>query len=549
MKEIRYSKDARKELLSGVEIIAKAVKTTLGPSGRNVLIRNQYESRPFSTKDGVTVAGQISSEHPIEQIAIESLQDIANITDEGAGDGTTTATVLAEAILKEGMKRIDEYNVIDVKRGLEEASRIIVQLLKDNAIDVSEDMDKLREVAMISSNHDEEIANIVFDAFQVAGKQGIVNIKRSRSFDSYVKSIEGMTLPIGYLSKYYINRPEEVCELEKPWVYITDKKITKISENLDHLLGTAAENDQAVLIMCAGVDPAVSEMFIRNVQAGSINLCVTRNPGFGNEQADLLRDLGTVLGKEPFIENEGLNFDEIDKEDLFSYIPRCKEVTLTDQNTSFKGAYFEEDAEENAAKIERAKEARADNLREQTNNTQTQYEKSVLQTRISRLSDGIAFINIGARSETEFKEKQARVQDALYAIKAAFQEGIIPGGGAALYSISGYLELDSKSANESTLYGAEILKNAIQRPMLQIIENVGDTLTEEDLEQIRENFRTGYNAIERTIEPDMFKANIIDPVKVTRVALESAVSISSMVLTTECAIVDTAVYENNKPQF
>jgi chaperonin GroEL len=586
-KEIQYSQDARKQLLSGVEIIAKAVKTTLGPSGRNVLIRNKGENRPFSTKDGVTVAGQVSSDNPIEQVAIESLQDIANITDEGAGDGTTTATVLAEAILVEGLKDIDNYNLFDVKRGIEETMKIITDTLEANTvrIDSKEDVEKLREVAMISSNYDKEIADVVFDAFGISGRQGIVNIKRSKSFDTYVKSIEGMTLPVGYISKFYANNAEGTCILEKPWVYITNQKINKVGPNLDYFLATAAARNESVLIMCAGVDPAVSEMFIRNAQQGAISLCVTRNPGFGNEQEDLLHDLGIVLGAKPFIENEGLPFEEINQEDLFDYIPRSKEVTITEHVTSFMEPYVdttrtgwidrlsERDEEGNVisaptteevdeavekakakrdnllSKIAQDKEDRADKLRDIISETHTQYEKSQLQTRISRLADGIAFINIGAKSTTEFLEKQARVQDALYAVKSAYQEGIVPGGGSALFSISHSLELDVKNDNASMRYGSEVLMRAIKRPMMQIIENVGVELSEQELDEIGLDFRKGYNARTRKIADDMIAEGVIDPKKVTRVALESAVSVASMVLTTECVIVDKDVYESQKNQF
>lgn len=583
MKEIKYSIDARRELLSGVEMIAKAVKTTLGPSGRNVLIRNKGENRPFSTKDGVTVAAQVSSPNPIEQVAIESLQDIANITDEGAGDGTTTATVLAEAILKKGLENIADHNLFDVKRGIEEASRLVVEILNEKAIDIKSDLGKLREVALISSNHDTEIADVVFDAFEISGKQGIVNIKRSKSYDTYVKAIKGMTLPVGYISQFYANNSEDTCILEKPWVYITNKKITTVSPNLDYLLGQVAEKGDSILIMCAGMDPLVSDMFIRNAQQGALKVCITKNPGFGNEQEDLLRDLGTVLGAKPFLENEGLDFDDIAQEDLLSYIPRSREVTVTRNVTSFMEVYVDVSREfvkseliknadqdidvltedqitkevenrklekvEILARIETQKEARAQKLRDEVENTTAQFEKSQLQTRISRLADGIAFINIGSRSNTEFLEKQARVQDALYAVKSAYQEGIIPGGGTALYTIASQMKIDSISKNPSILYGAEVLRAALETPMLQIIENVGVTLSEKELEKIGDSFNCGYNASTRIIEDDLVAIGVIDPKKVTRVALESAVSIAAMVLTTECVIVDKEVYEKEFKQF
>lgn len=583
MKIILHSKEARDKLLSGVEILAKPVKATLGPSGRNILIRNKGEGRPFSTKDGVTVAGQVGSKDPIEQVAIESMQDIANITDEGAGDGTTTATILAEAIIKEGLKDIGSHNLFDIQRGIQEASRVIVELLEKKAINIQDDEDKLKEVAMISSNGDKEIADVVFDAFKIAGKQGIVNIKRSRTFDTYVKSIHGMTLPVGYISPYYVNTKDDTCVLDKPWVLMIDKKINKVTPNLDYFLGEIAAKGESVLIMCMGVDPAVSEMLVSNTRNGAIKLCVTKLPGFGPEQEELLRDLGCVLGKEPFIEHKGVDFESLAQEDLFSYVPRAKEVTVTEQTISFVEAYIDTtsdtikasltdvdkegkliepskkqveqgvvEAKEARTKvladIELAKEARANKLREVLSETLTSYEKSQLQTRISRLSDGIAFINIGARSETEFIEKQARVQDALYSIKAAYEEGVIPGGGAALLSLS-TIEFGSKSNNESIIRGFEILRKAIQQPFYQILSNVGIDPLDLDMEICLNKFSAGFNGVSKEVEIDMIKAKIIDPKKVTRVALESAVSIASMILTTESIIVDSEVYEPHNAMY
>jgi len=575
MKDIIYSNEARERLLSGFNIIGTAVKTTLGPSGRNVLIKNDMEQRPFSTKDGVTVAGQVHSDDSFEQIAIESVQDIANNTDAGAGDGTTTATVIAEAIFTEGLNFPEHLNLLEIKKGMDETVALIVQELQKRAIPIQNNPEKLKEVALIASNYDKEISELVYDAFKVAGRQGIVNIKRSQSYDSHMTSIEGMTLPTGFRSKYYINAENETCILEHPWIYSTDKKISKLSPNLEYLLTKAAEDEAALLIICPEMDYHVSEMIIRNVVQGSLKACVARTPGFGNEGADLLSDLGTILGKEPFIENVSIQFEDLPQKDLFNWLPRASEVVITENTLSVKEASGVSDTQ--LKQIAKQKIERADLLRAKITKTMTQYEKSVLQARISRLSDGIAFINIGSKSNTEFLEKQARLQDALYAIKSANEEGIIPGGGTALLSISKHLVLDSKSQNESMKYGSDVVMRAIRKPFFQIIENVtgepmkrspkgffeiltaslifftgvnawdyDNILSAEEINDCEDIFNVGFNAKTKMIEGDMIKAGIIDPVKVTRVALESAASISGMLLTTECVILNMKPVETVK---
>jgi chaperonin GroEL len=547
MKEIIYSNDARMKLRSGVNKIAKAVKVTLGPSGRNVLISNSQETRPFSTKDGVTVAGQIWSDDPIEQVAIESLQDIANNTDESVGDGTTTATVIAEAIIEAGLNTPKHINLLDMKRGIDQAVKFIVELLKKNATDIQEDDKMLKQVALISSNYDEEIADIVFRAFKTAGKQGVVNIKRSRDFVTHLTTIEGMTLPTGYRSKYYVNdHANDTCVMEQPYVFMTNQKIGKFAEtNFGHLVQQVSEFDGSLLIICPDMDQAVSDMLIRNVTNGALKACVVRAPGFGNEQTELLRDLGVVLGKEPFLENEGIQFEDIAKDDIFKYIPQSEGANVGEQITSIKGAYGLDEKQDKI--VHEMMEARAEALRVELSNTTTAYEKSQLQRRISRITDGIAYINIGAKSDTEFLEKQARIQDSLYAIKSAYEEGIIPGGGSALLSAS-LLEFGSKSSDEAAEYGTSILSQAIRQPFLQIIENVGVELTNKELNVCEKNFVSGFDAKTGKVSNDMIKSGIIDPVKVTRIALESATSIAGMLLTTECVVVNKSNPQNHPQQ-
>ncbi len=545
MKKIVYSKDARKQLLTGVNIIAKAVKVTLGPSGRNVLIRNKEESRPFSTKDGVTVAGQIGSEDPIEMIAIESVQDIANTADYNAGDGTTTATVIAEAILTEGLNFPDHLNLLDIKRGIDQAVNIVINELKERAISVEGNLEMLHKVALVSSNYDLEAADIVAKAFKVSGKQGIVNIKRSVDGETYMTSIEGMTLPTGYRSKYYItDHVNDVCQLIEPYVFMTNKNISKMEPNFDFMISECAKNQQPLLIICPSIDELISTMLIENAQRGFLKVCVVKAPGFGNDTTELLRDLGFVLGKQPFLDKEGIQFEDLAEEDIFKYLPQSEEVMVSEQSTSIKGAFGFSEEEE--AKVETDTQARADVLREQLKHTKQAYEKGVLQTRISRLTDGIAYINIGASSDSEYIEKQGRIQDALYSIKSANAEGVVPGGGAALLTIS-KLELGSRSDNESIAFGADLVMRAIRAPFMQIIENVGLKLSEYNVEACEKYFDAGIDAKREAFCANMIESGIMDPVKVTRVALESAASISGLLLTTECVVVDTDVFLKRNP--
>jgi chaperonin GroEL len=545
MKHIEYSKDAREKLLSGVDKIARAVKVTLGPSGRNVMIRNERDDRPFSTKDGVTVAGHMWSDDPIEMAAIEAMQNIANDSDNKAGDGTTTATVIGQAIMHAALKMPDHLNLIDVKRGMDEAARIIVEELKDRAINIQEDDEKLKQVAMISSNFDKEIADIVFRAFKAAGKQGVVNIKRSHTTDTYLKIIEGMNVPVGFRSVYYVNdHKENVVRMEKPYVFITNKKISKLTPNFKAMImKILAEEEQPLLIMCPDIDPLISDKLIQNKIEAGANVCVVKTPGFGHESIDLIKDISTMLGKPAFLENE-MDLEDIAEEEILNYIPRCEELVVGEHNTSFKKAYVEGD--EDGSKTQAIRDGidlRVEQLRDEVKETRTQYERSKLQTRISALSDGLAFINIGAHSEPEFREKQDRIQDALHAVKSAYEEGIIPGGGAALLSLSKF-ELGSRSDNDSTKFGAKIVMEAIREPFFQIIRNVGLEQIESSSVQICEDlFESGFDGREKEFVNNMIDAKIIDPVKVTRVALESAVSIAGLMVTTECVIIDDEPYK------
>lgn len=550
MKKTEYGNNARVKLSSGVTKLSRAVKSTLGPSGRNVLIKREGEN-PFSTKDGVTVAGELSSDDPIEQVAIETIQMVSANTDNVTGDGTTTATVLSEYIIKKGLDFPEHLNLLEIKKGIDQCVLEVVKLLKRYQKECIGEQ-QLKQVALISSNYDEEVAGIVIEAFAISGKQGVVNIKRSRTYESSVTSIKGMNLPTGYRSKDYINDYEnEVCEFKNPLILFTNKKIDGISDNFDHLLKHVSENDLELLIICKDMDVLVSNMLIQNKRKGAIKVCVVRAPGFGTEQEELLRDIGAILGKDPFIENEAIDFDELDPEAILDYIPTSEGVVVSEQNLSIKAL----DSQKSVM------EARADILRGQITNETNTYEKSQLQTRISRLTDGIAFINIGSVSDMEFIEKQHRIQDALYAVKSAYSEGIVPGGGAALFSIS---EMISLPSDESLAYGYSIIKEAIKMPLVQICENAGvyvkrekrnwiqrifgksrDYLDESLVEIMYDRFYYGYNVKTDTVE-NMIDAGIIDPMKVTRVALENAASVAGLLLTTECVIVDDEAYKKRR---
>jgi chaperonin GroEL len=538
---MRYGNEATNTLIEGFTALAKAVKVTLGPSGRNVFIKPKGEA-PFNTKDGATVAGHIGSEDPMIMAAMESIRDVANLSDEVAGDGTTTATILAEAILEGGNNLNGNVNLIDVKRGIENSVKEYVSILKEKAIEIKDDAKMLRQVALISSNYDEEAADLVYDAFKIAGRQGIVNIKRSKTFESYNSSIEGMTLPMGFRSIYYINDIEnQVFQQDDCYVYMTNKKIDKMQGNFQFLLEQVVAEESSLLIICKDMDISISDVLVREASKANIKVCVCSAPGFGNEQSDHLKDLGVVLGKEPFIENEGIDFDHIPADEILDYLPISSSIIVSKDVTSIKGPAT--DDEEFLKKIEIEKQERADYLRSELEKHNTEYEKSQIQTRISRISDGIAYINIGAYSDTEYKEKQARIQDALYSIKCAAEEGIIPGGGSALLSVS---KIGLGSKNHDMRIGIDILNKAIQKPFKQIIANVGTSLSERKIDFCKSNWEAGYDAKSKRVVPDMIEAGIIDPVKVTRTALENAASIAGMLLTTECMIVDTDAYEKPK---
>ena len=539
-KNIIYGDEARKGLLSGLEQIEKAVKVTLGPSGSNVLIRVKGEARPFSVKDGVTVAREVFSDVPIEMVAIESVQDVANKSDELAGDGTTTATVLAAAIFKAGVNLDKNLNRLEVKRGIDKCISLIVDALESKSISVKDSPKMLKQVALISSNNDEEIADLVIQAYEAAGKQGIVNIKRSRTYETYLTTIQGMNLPMGLASPYFMtDMKNETCEFDETYVYLSNEPLTDVSENFNHLLETVNKETANLLIVVPKIDDVVLSMLVTNVAKANFKVCVCVAPDFGDEQMHTLRDIGSALGKAPFLKEEGVQFNSLAKEDVMASLPKAKGISVGLQYTSIKGVAG---TKEYRAKVRKQMEERADSLREKIKTVTTPYEKNILHMRISRLTDGVAYINLGAYSDTEFLEKQHRINDALHATKNAVQEGIIPGGGTALLSLS-KMEIETRNNNPSLQAGIDIVMEAIKSPFNQIISNVGvEEIDLEDFDNCQNNWEHGYDARAGVFVESMIKQGIIDPVKVTRVALQNAGSISGMLLTTECVIIDPSVY-------
>jgi chaperonin GroEL len=559
-KVIIYGDEARAKLSNGVATISKAVKGTLGPSGRNVLIRvSGGEKKPFTTKDGVTVASQIESRCYVEQQAIELIQDVANLADSKAGDGTTTATILAEAIFMAGIqKSSSKTNLLDLKRGIDFGTATIVERLKELSVlcvtDKGEvDYKKLKEIALISSNDDEEISEVVVDAFKTSGKQGVVNIKRSRNHETYLTTISGMNLSTGYMSPYYVNDfANDTANHTAPYVYMTNENITTLTDNFQALIAEVAKQQVPLLIICKDMDIQVSTTLITNITAGHLKVCVCKAPGFGNEQAEELKDLGVVLGKNPFLENSGMCFNDLDfkikfdengdyeSSEVLSHLPQSEEIILSKNSLSIKGPINID--EETEKKINEQTEDRVENLRNSLDKHVTTFEQGQIQTRISRLADGIAYINIGAISDIEYDEKQARIQDALYAVKSAYEEGYLPGGGTALLHVSDMLIKVSHKHSESFQLGIDIVLDAIKVPFLQILKNVGMEISEEMFQKIMTNFNSGIDARTRKSSKNMMGSGIIDPTKVTRVALENAASIAGSLLTTECIIIDTDAY-------
>ncbi len=520
-KEIIYSDDARKKILEGVNKLADAVKVTLGPKGRNVAIEKKFGA-PSITKDGVSVAKEIELEDPFENMGAQMVKEVASKTSDVAGDGTTTATVLAQAIYREGLKHVTAgRNPILVKKGIDKAVESVVEELKKLSKE-TKDKKEIAQVATISANNDTSIGEIIADAMDKAGKDGVITVEEGKSNKMELEFVEGMQFDRGYLSPYFITNAEKmIVELEKPYILITDKKISNMKEVLP-ILEQVAQSGKPLLIIAEDVEGEPLATLVVNKLRGTLNACAVKAPGYGDRRKEMLQDIAIVTGGRVISEEQGMKLESVQLRDL----GQCEKITVDKENTTIvdgKGKKSDIDA-------------RISQIKKQIQETTSDYDKEKLQERLAKLAGGVAVLNVGAPTEVEMKEKKARVEDALHATKAAVEEGIVPGGGTAyLRSMKSIEKLEFTTDDEKI--GAEIVKKALEEPIRMIVKNAG----EEDaiiVSQVKSAKKyEGFNVINAKIE-DMFEAGVIDPTKVSRIAIENAASIASLLLTTECMIAE-----------
>ncbi len=528
-KDIRYSDEARRAILRGVEQLAKAVKVTLGPSGRNVVIEKKFGS-PTITKDGVTVAKEVELKDPFENIGAQLVKEVASKTSDVAGDGTTTATILAEAIFREGLKQITAgANPMEVKRGIDKAVEKVVEELKNMSKEV-EGRKHISEVAAISANNDKEIGEKIAEAMDKVGKDGVITVEEAKGIETYVEVVEGMQFDRGYISPYFVTNAEKMeTVLEDPFILLYDKKISAIKDILP-VLEKVAQQGKPILIIAEDVEGEALATLVVNKLRGTLQAAAVKAPGYGERRKAMLEDIAILTGGRVISEEAGMKLETAQLSDL----GRAKRVIITkDYTTIVEGAGKKEDIE-----------ARIKQIKAQIEETKSDYDREKLQERLAKLSGGVAVIYVGAATETEMKEKKARIEDALHATKAAVEEGIVPGGGVALLRAAKALEnIDLKGDQK---VGAEIVKRALYEPLRQIAENAGleGSLVVEEVKKL--DATKGLNAATGEYV-DMFEAGIIDPTKVERVALQNAASIASLLLTTEAMITEIKEKEQNNP--
>ena len=522
-KDIKFDIDAREGLKRGVDALANAVKVTLGPRGRNVIISKSFGS-PQVTKDGVTVAKEIELEDALENMGAQMVKEVASKTNDLAGDGTTTATVLAQAIVKEGLKNVASgANPMDLKRGIDKAVAKIVEHLAKQAKEVGSSSEKIKQVASISANNDDTIGELIAQAFEKVGKEGVITVEEAKGTDTYVDVVEGMQFDRGYLSPYFVTDSEKmVAELDHPYILLYDKKISTMKDLLP-VLEPVAQSGKPLLIIAEDIDGEALATLVVNKLRGTLRIAAVKAPGFGDRRKAMLEDIAILTGGTVIAEERGFTLENT----TVDMLGTAERVSIDKDNTTIvNGAGKSEDIK-----------ARAAQIKAQIENTTSDYDREKLQERLAKLSGGVAVLYIGAASEVEMKEKKDRVDDALHATRAAVEEGIVAGGGIALLRAKNALaKLKPANADEET--GIKIILKALEAPLRTIVENAGvegSVIVARVLDASRDAY--GYNAKTGTYT-DMFKAGIIDPKKVTRVALENAASVAGMILTTECALVD-----------
>ena len=528
-KEILFNMDARDQLKKGVDELANAVKVTLGPKGRNVIIEKKFGA-PHITKDGVSVAKEIELDDAYMNTGAQLVKSVAAKTNDDAGDGTTTATLLAQAIITEGLRNVTAgANPMDLKRGIDKAVNKVVESIKAQSEEVGADYDKIEQVASISANNDAEIGKLIADAMRKVSKDGVITIEEAKSRDTTIGVVEGMQFDRGYLSAYFITDTEKMeCEMENPYVLIYDKKITNLKDMLP-ILEPAVQTGRPLLIIAEDVESEALTTLVVNRLRSQLKICAVKAPGFGDRRKDMLEDIATLTGGIVISEEKGIKLEQATIEMLGS----CGKVTVSKDNTTIVDGNGDKEAIAQ----------RVAQIKTQIAATKSDYDKEKLQERLAKLAGGVAVLYVGAASEVEMKEKKDRVDDALCATRAAIEEGIVPGGGVAYIRAIDSLEgLETVNADEKT--GVAIVKRAIEEPLRQIVANAGKEGAV-IVQKVREgNGDFGYNARADVYE-NLFAAGVVDPAKVTRVALENAASIAGMFLTTECVIVEK---KEDKPE-
>ena len=521
-KEIKFNTQAREELRAGVDALADAVKVTLGPKGRNVIIEKKFGA-PQITKDGVSVAKEIELEDPFMNMGAQLVKEVASKTGDDAGDGTTTATVLAQAIVNVGLKNVTAgANPMDLKRGIDKAVAKVVEGIKAQAQEVGDDFSKIESVARISANNDEEIGQLIAEAMRKVKKDGVITVEEAKGTDTTVEVVEGMQFDRGYISPYFVTNTEKMeCVMENPYILIYDKKISALKDMLP-VLEASAQSGRPLLIIAEDVDSEALATLVVNRLRGSLKVCAVKAPGFGDRRKEMLEDIAVLTGGVVISEEKGLKLDAT----TLDMLGRAEKVTINKDNTVIVNGLGSKDAIA----------ARVAQIKAQIETTTSDYDREKLQERLAKLAGGVAVLYIGAVSEVEMKEKKDRVDDALSATRAAIAEGIVPGGGVTYIRCIEMLD-SLKGDNEDETTGIEIVKRAIEAPLRQIVANAG-LEGAVILQKVREGKGDfGYNA--RTGEyENFFAAGVIDPAKVTRVALENAASIAGMFLTTECVIAE-----------
>ena len=529
-KNITFDLDARDKLKKGVDALANAVKVTLGPKGRNVVIDKKFGA-PSITKDGVTVAREIELEDPIENMGAQMVKEVASRTADIAGDGTTTATVLAQAIIKGGLKNVAAgANPMDLKRGIDQAVQAVASALKTLSSEVGDDNSKIEQIATISANNDKTIGKLIAEAMEKVKKEGVITVEEAKGTETYVEIVEGMQFDRGYLSPYFVTNSEKmIADLENPYILIYDKKIS-VMKDLLPILEKAAQTGRPLLIISEDVEGEALATLVVNKIRGSLKIGAVKAPGFGDRRKAMLEDIAILTGGTVISEEQGRKLEDATLDDL----GQCEKISIDKDTTTIVNGNGEK------SNIQ----SRVNQIKAQIESTTSDYDKEKLQERLAKLAGGVAVMYVGAASEVEMKEKKDRVDDALHATRAAVEEGIIPGGGVAyIRTIPALDKLKGENVDQQT--GIEIVRRALEEPLRQIVANAGGegSIVIQKVREGKDDF--GYNAHTEVYE-NLLKAGVIDPTKVARVAIENAGSIAGMLLTTECVISDIPE-ENSAP--